>query len=111
MTTAIAADGLRKTYRGVPALDDFHLGVPAGTVCGLLGPNGAAAVVGRVTGTAADADPDTRRLRVAVADPVAALTAVVGALAAEGFAVDDIGIRRPTLDEAFLHLTGREGTP
>ncbi len=40
-TTAIVADGLRKTYRGVPALDGFRLSVPAGTVCGLLGPNGA----------------------------------------------------------------------
>jgi ABC-2 type transport system ATP-binding protein len=40
-TTAIAADGLRKTYRGVAALDGFRLSVAAGTVCGLLGPNGA----------------------------------------------------------------------
>ncbi|WP_127506575.1 ATP-binding cassette domain-containing protein [Actinoplanes solisilvae] len=40
-TIAIAADGLRKTYRGVPALDGFRLSVAAGTVCGLLGPNGA----------------------------------------------------------------------
>ena len=38
---AIAAEGLRKTYRGVAALDGFRLSVPAGTVCGLLGPNGA----------------------------------------------------------------------
>ena len=70
----------------------------------------AAAAVGRVTGTAADTDPDTRRVRAAVTDRVAALTAAVGVLAAEEITVDDIGVRRPTLDEAFLHLTGREGT-
>jgi ABC-2 type transport system ATP-binding protein len=69
----------------------------------------AAAVLARVTGAAADTDPDTRRLRVPVTDRVAALTAAVGALAAERITVDDIGIRRPTLDEAFLHLTGPEG--
>ncbi|GAA1398288.1 ATP-binding cassette domain-containing protein [Catellatospora coxensis] len=40
---AIAAHGVRKTYRGAPApaLDGFDLEVPRGTVYGLLGPNGA----------------------------------------------------------------------
>jgi ABC-2 type transport system ATP-binding protein len=67
----------------------------------------AAAVVAGLTGSAADTDPDTRTLRVPVTDRVAALTAAVRALHAEGIAVDDIGVRRPTLDEAFLQLTGR----
>ena len=38
---AVLAEGLRKRYGGVKALDGFDLRVPEGTVCGLLGPNGA----------------------------------------------------------------------
>jgi ABC-2 type transport system ATP-binding protein len=38
---AIEAEGLRKSYRDVRALDGVDLQVPAGTVLGLLGPNGA----------------------------------------------------------------------
>ncbi|MFE9657363.1 ATP-binding cassette domain-containing protein [Micromonospora sp. NPDC006431] len=40
-TSAVVAEGLRKSYGGTPALDGFDLAVPTGTVCGLLGPNGA----------------------------------------------------------------------
>ena len=38
---AIEAEGLRKSYGNVTALDGVDLRVPAGTVLGLLGPNGA----------------------------------------------------------------------
>ncbi len=38
---AIEAEGLRKSYKDVLALDGIDLRVPAGTVLGLLGPNGA----------------------------------------------------------------------
>ena len=38
---AILAEGLRKYYGNVKALDGVDLTVPAGTVLGLLGPNGA----------------------------------------------------------------------
>ena len=38
---AIEAEGLRKSYGKVQALDGIDLRVPAGTVLGLLGPNGA----------------------------------------------------------------------
>jgi ABC-2 type transport system ATP-binding protein len=68
---------------------------------------GAAAVLSALTGAAPVIDADTRRLRVAVTDRVAALTAALRALQDAGIVVEDIGIRRPTLDEAFLHLTGR----
>ena len=37
----LTADGLRKTYGDIPALDGFDLHVAAGTIHGLLGPNGA----------------------------------------------------------------------
>jgi len=39
---AINAVGLVKRYRGTTALAGVDLRVPAGTVLGLLGPNGAA---------------------------------------------------------------------
>jgi ABC-2 type transport system ATP-binding protein len=48
-------------------------------------------------------DHDRRRASVAVADRVAALTAA----ARELTDVEDISLRRPTLDEAFLALTDR----
>jgi ABC-2 type transport system ATP-binding protein len=38
---AIEAEGLRKSYGDVRALDGVDLSVPTGTVLGLLGPNGA----------------------------------------------------------------------
>jgi ABC-2 type transport system ATP-binding protein len=38
---ALTADGLRKSYGDLHALDGFDLHVPAGVIHGLLGPNGA----------------------------------------------------------------------
>jgi ABC-2 type transport system ATP-binding protein len=66
-----------------------------------------AATVARAAGAEAEVDPDTRRVSVPVRDRVAALTASARALADAGIAVEDIALRRPTLDEVFLHLTGR----
>jgi ABC-2 type transport system ATP-binding protein len=37
---------------------------------------------------------------------VTALTEVVRALDEAGITAEDIALRRPTLDEVFLHLTG-----
>ena len=51
-------------------------------------------------------DPDQRRLRVPLLkDRVETLTATVRALQEAGIVVADIGLHRPTLDEAFLQLT------
>jgi ABC-2 type transport system ATP-binding protein len=41
VTDAVIAEGLRKHYGDVKALDGIDLRVPQGTVLGLLGPNGA----------------------------------------------------------------------
>jgi ABC-2 type transport system ATP-binding protein len=41
MTTAIQAEGLVKHFGPTRALDGVDLRVPAGTVLGLLGPNGS----------------------------------------------------------------------
>jgi len=70
-----------------------------------------AAAVGRAAGTEPEVDPDTRRVSAPVADRVAALTAAARALDAAGIAVEDIALRRPTLDEVFLHLTGHHTQP
>ncbi|GAB3996323.1 daunorubicin resistance protein DrrA family ABC transporter ATP-binding protein [Glycomyces albus] len=43
-----------------------------------------------------------------VAESVAALTATAGAIQEKKLDVADIGLRRPTLDEAFLELIGKE---
>ncbi len=49
---------------------------------------------------------ETGRLTVAAPDGTATLLAAAAALAADGIAVADLGLRQPSLDEAFLALTG-----
>jgi len=71
----------------------------------------AQGVLGRVAGVPAEVDPDARRISAPVDDRVAAVSDTLSALAAAGIAVDDVTLRRPTLDEVFLQLTGREATP
>ena len=43
-----------------------------------------------------------------VTDRLAALTEIIRSLQEEGITAEDIVVRRPTLDEAFLHLTGHQ---
>ncbi|MEV7190895.1 ATP-binding cassette domain-containing protein [Streptomyces sp. NPDC093510] len=47
-----------------------------------------------------------RRVQAAVTDRVGALTEVARNLRDEGIDVEDIGLRRPSLDDVFLRLTG-----
>jgi ABC-2 type transport system ATP-binding protein len=51
-------------------------------------------------------DHDTRGLSVPVTDRLAALAHVIRSLRDENITAEDIAVRRPTLDEAFLQLTG-----
>jgi ABC-2 type transport system ATP-binding protein len=51
-------------------------------------------------------DEPARRAAVPVDDGTAALTDTIQRLAEQGIALDDVGLRRPTLDEVFLALTG-----
>ncbi|MGV9393216.1 ATP-binding cassette domain-containing protein [Streptomyces olivaceus] len=52
-------------------------------------------------------DPDRRLLSAPVTDRMAALSGVVRALEEAGIEAEDVVLRRPTLDEVFLHLTDR----
>ncbi|MFF7338674.1 ATP-binding cassette domain-containing protein [Streptomyces sp. NPDC008163] len=51
-------------------------------------------------------DPDRRTVGAPAADRMAVLTGAVRALADAGIEAEDIALRRPTLDEVFLALTG-----
>ncbi|HZA40111.1 MAG TPA: ATP-binding cassette domain-containing protein [Actinomycetota bacterium] len=66
----------------------------------------AAVVVAGVTGTNAEITRELRRVSASVRDRVAVLTEVVRALGEADIVVEDVALRRPTLDEVFLQLTG-----
>ncbi|WP_239142132.1 ATP-binding cassette domain-containing protein [Streptomyces sp. SID8016] len=70
-----------------------------------------AGAVGRVAGGGlVVTDAPARRVHAQVADRVAALTEVARGLQDEGITVEDIGLRRPSLDDVFLRLTGHGAT-
>ncbi|MFF1724679.1 ATP-binding cassette domain-containing protein [Streptomyces sviceus] len=69
---------------------------------------GAALALLPVPSEGVSVDPDRRLLSAPVTDRMAALSAVVRALEAAGIEAEDVNLRRPTLDEVFLHLTGDE---
>ena len=60
----------------------------------------------RAVGREPEVDRETRRLTVEVSGGAQALTAAVRELDLAQVAVEDIALRRPTLDEVFLRLTG-----
>ncbi|GAA5068084.1 ABC-2 type transport system ATP-binding protein [Thermocatellispora tengchongensis] len=66
----------------------------------------AAALATRLGDGEAEIDEDARRVGVPVKDRVSALIALARALDEAGIAVEDIALRRPTLDEVFLTMTG-----
>jgi ABC-2 type transport system ATP-binding protein len=57
-------------------------------------------------GDEVDIDEHARRLTVPTSGGSSALVRVIRELDAEQVAIDDIGLRRPTLDDVFLTLTG-----
>ena len=66
----------------------------------------AADLLAGLTGSPATVDPDLRQLGVPMPDP-AWLPVTVRRLDEAGIGVVDLGLRRPSLDEVFLALTGR----
>jgi ABC-2 type transport system ATP-binding protein len=68
---------------------------------------GAVLAVERVTGGAAKVDAATRSVTAPVDGGPAAVAELAGLLAAAAVAVEDLGLRQPTLDDVFLALTGK----
>ncbi|MBR8745389.1 ATP-binding cassette domain-containing protein [Nocardiopsis sp. MG754419] len=69
----------------------------------------AAQVVERMTDAPPSVDRDALRVCAPLAGGGAELTKVVRALGEAGLEVEDIALRRPTLDDVFLSLTGGHG--
>ncbi|MFE4590532.1 ATP-binding cassette domain-containing protein [Streptomyces laurentii] len=67
-------------------------------------------VLARVAAAEPAEDPAERRIHAPVSDRVAALTETARALQDERIAVEDLGLRRPSLDDVFLSLTGHDST-
>ncbi|QFG20764.1 ATP-binding cassette domain-containing protein [Actinomadura sp. WMMB 499] len=65
-----------------------------------------AEVIARVTAAEPLVEAAVARVHAPVTDGVAALTEIARTLQDDGVGVADIGLRRPTLDEVFLRLTG-----
>jgi ABC-2 type transport system ATP-binding protein len=65
-----------------------------------------AALVERVAGHTPTVDAAARAVTAPVEDGVAAVGALADALGEADIAVEDLGLRQPTLDDAFLTLTG-----
>ncbi|MFD4111983.1 ATP-binding cassette domain-containing protein [Streptomyces niveus] len=70
-----------------------------------------AEVIARVAGSVPGTDTEARRVHAPVSDRVTALTEVARELRDRGIAVEDIGLRRPSLDDVFLRLTGHRTEP
>ena len=63
-------------------------------------------ILERVTMSPAQLEPGGRHVTAAAPGGPAELAAVIGCLQDASIAVDEIGLRRPTLDEVFVTLTG-----
>ncbi|QKV95798.1 ATP-binding cassette domain-containing protein [Streptomyces sp. NA02950] len=72
---------------------------------------GAAVVLGNLTGSRPELNAEHRTVGAASGDPALTLPRVVRELDAAGVPLADASVRRPTLDEVFLRLTHRTATP
>jgi hypothetical protein len=92
----VVVEGLAKSFGSVRALAGIDLTVEPGTVLGLLGRGGA------------QVDNQTGQVVVPVGgDGSDVLIEVVRRLDAAAVPIADLSLRRPTLDDVFLALTGR----
>jgi ABC-2 type transport system ATP-binding protein len=68
-------------------------------------------ILGSVASELPHSDIDTQRATVPIDGGADQLTAVIRLLADRGIPLDDVGLRRPSLDEVFLALTGQSFAP
>jgi ABC-2 type transport system ATP-binding protein len=64
-------------------------------------------IVDRLSSAPPHSDPEARSVTAPVTGGVATVARLATLLNAEGIAVEDLGLRQPTLDDAFLALTGQ----
>jgi ABC-2 type transport system ATP-binding protein len=64
------------------------------------------AIVGRIAGAVPVVDVPARSVSAPTDGGAGAIAALAAALEDDGIAVDDLGLRQPTLDDVFLTLTG-----
>jgi ABC-2 type transport system ATP-binding protein len=67
-----------------------------------------AEILERATGAPASIDRGTRRVAAPTENGVSTVAAIAAQLEEKGIAVDDLGVRQPTLDDVFLTLTGQD---
>lgn len=109
---AVEARSLRKAFGEVQALDGLSLAVPAGSVLGLLGPNGSGKTT-TVSILATSLRPDSGHATVAGLDVVteaAQVRRVIG-LAGQFAAVDPNLTGRENLRRVMWVRLGRRGAP
>ncbi|SFD28445.1 ATP-binding cassette domain-containing protein [Streptomyces aidingensis] len=108
--TITVIDHGRAIAEGTPDQLKDRVGIPRLEVVvrdpGRLAEAAALLGTGTGTGTGTVTDPARRLAGAPAADGTPALTRAVAALAEAGIGIEDIALRRPTLDEVFLHLTG-----
>ncbi|MDV3219871.1 ATP-binding cassette domain-containing protein [Intrasporangium sp.] len=66
----------------------------------------ARAAIARWADEAPQVDVDLKQVSAPVSDRVGAVSAVLAELGDSGIRIDDLALRRPTLDDVFLTLTG-----
>jgi ABC-2 type transport system ATP-binding protein len=96
----VIAEGTSRDLKAMVGSSALHLRLASADQ---QGP--AAAVVKGIAAVEPEIDADGRRVSAPVRDRLAALTDAVRTLDARGIAVEDIALRRPTLDEVFLQMT------
>ncbi|MFG2524561.1 ATP-binding cassette domain-containing protein [Streptomyces sp. NPDC048527] len=105
--SVVLIDGGRAAHRGTPAELKAQTGSYAEVVVAEGAALHAAAVVlDQLTGAEPALDPDRRTVGVVTLDQSLTLPRIVRELDASGVPIVDATLRPPTLDEAFLRLTG-----
>jgi ABC-2 type transport system ATP-binding protein len=102
---AVVASGTLSSLKASIGQDVIEVAVTEPAMLGAV-----AQVLERVTSNSARLEPGGRHASVPAAGGPAELASVIGCLEDAAIAVDEIGLRRPTLDEVFLTLTDEATT-